>query len=632
MADLPATRHPPAEATAGRPTRVVFVGHVDHGKSTVIGRLLHDTDNLPDGSAAAAIAASQRRGGRIEWSFVLDSLQAERDQGVTIDATRLPFALAGRPYEIVDAPGHRQFLRNMVTGAADADAAVLVVDAAEGVRAQTRRHAAMLAMIGIRHVIVLLNKADQLDFDQARLGAAAASVTAALAGLEITPRAVIPAAAREGDNIAQASARMPWHAGPTLAEALRGIGQPPGADSQGLRLPVQDVYRDGEQRVVVGRIERGGLRVGDEVAIGAPGTRARVARLLAWQATPPARAVAGQSVAIVLAPDVVVERGDLIYPPDDPPMRAARLRARLFWLRAEPLRVGESFSLRLATAEHPVTVASIDSVRQLDPGAPAAADQVPPEGFAEVTLHAPQGVLFDPFVPGGAGGRGVLADAWQRIVGGAPLLGPATSTAATQVFPPDSALSLRDRAQANGHYGAVFWMTGLPGAGKSTIARLAEALLFGRGMQVAVLDGDTLRARLNSDLGFSESDRTENIRRTAAVARLMADHGLVVLTSLISPTAAHRALARTLIGERYAEVYVNADLATCEARDPKGLYAAARAGKLPGFTGIGAPYEPPDAPDIVLDTTQQPPEASAAQLAALIEARVRLPGRGRAPA
>jgi bifunctional enzyme CysN/CysC len=256
-------------------------------------------------------------------------------------------------------------------------------------------------------------------------------------------------------------------------------------------------------------------------------------------------------------------------------------------------------------------------------------DEVPPEGFAEVTLHAPQGVLFDPFVPGRAGGRGVLADAWQRIVGGAPLLGPATHAAATQVFPPDSGVTLRDRAQANGHYGAVFWMTGLPGSGKSTIARLAEALLFSRGLQVAVLDGDTLRARLNSDLGFAEADRTENIRRTAAVARLMADHGLVVLTSLISPTAVQRQLAHATIGEGFVEVFVRADLATCEARDPKGLYAAARAGKLPGFTGVGAPYEAPEAADIVLDTTQQPAEASAAQLAALIEQRVRLPGRGR---
>ena len=619
---------PPADRAA-RTTAVVFAGHVDHGKSTLIGRLLHDTGNLSDGQAEAMRAASAARGLAPEWSFLLDSLQAERDQGVTIDATRIPVTLGGRRFVIIDAPGHRQFLRNMLTGAADASAAVLVVDAGEGAREQTRRHAMLLRLLGLEQVIVLLNKVDALDFDPARIAAAAEALRAELAALGLTPAAVVPASAREGDQVAARSARL---AGadtvPTLVEALLALPLPPTRTDRPLRLPVQDVYREGETRIVAGRIEAGWLRVGDAVAIGAQATPARVAGFRVWNAPAPIAAMAGQSVAVVLTPDVVVERGDMIYSPDAPPQRAARLRARLFWLHGEALRTGDAYTLRLGPAEYPVSVAAIDALQTVEgDGRPEVADEVPPDGFADVTLHAPQGVLFDPFEPGALGGRGVLVDAWQRVLGAAPLLGPAALGATPAVFPGTSAVLPRDRARANGHYGAVFWMTGLSGAGKSTIARQTEALLFARGMQVAVLDGDALRTRLNSDLGFSEDDRTENIRRTAAVARLMADHGLVVITALISPAAAQRAMARTIVGEAYHEVYVRADLATCEARDPKGLYAAARAGRLPGFTGIGAPYEAPAEAEIVLDAADQPAEASAAHLARVIEARVRLSRR-----
>jgi bifunctional enzyme CysN/CysC len=615
------------------PTRIVIVGHVDHGKSTLIGRLLHDTGNLPDGHEAAVTASSAKRGLKIEWSFLLDSLQAERDQGVTIDSTRLPFTLGGRPFVIVDAPGHRQFLRNMVTGAAGAAAAVLVVDVAEGAREQTRRHAMMLRLIGVRHVIVLLNKSDMFDFAEDRIGEAARALGAMLERLEIVPVATIPASARHGDNIAERSARTPWYAGPTLVEALLEVPKLPALTDQPLRLPVQDVYREEGRRLVVGRIESGVLRVGETLAIGTHGTVARVAAIEAWHAAPQISAVAGQSVAIVLEPDVVVERGDLLHPPAAPPLRAARLRARLFWLRQEPLRVGESFTLRLATAEHAVTVARIDSVVEIDDLSDAPTDEVPPEGFAEITLHAPAGVSFDPFAPGALGGRGVLVDAWQRIVGGAPLIGPADDTVADArraVFPVDSALAPWDRAQAFGHGSGVFWLTGLSGAGKSTVARAAEALLLARGIKAAVLDGDTLRARLNADLGFSDEDRAENIRRAAAVARLIAEAGLVVLAALISPRASQRALARRTVGEGFHEVHVHADLAVCEGRDPKGLYAAARAGKLPGFTGVDAPYEAPDAADLVLDTGAATAAESAERLAAYIERAVGLASGGTA--
>lgn len=608
-------------------TPIVIVGHVDHGKSTLIGRLLHDTDNLQDGKVAQIIESSKKRGLKIEWSFLLDSLQIERDQGVTVDSTRLPFRLGKREFVIVDAPGHRQFLRNMITGAADAEAAVLVVDAAEGAREQTRRHAMLLRLIGIRHVIVLLNKVDLLDFDQARIVQVQKDVGDLLTRLELEAAVFVPASAREGDNIAQRSANMPWYEGPTLTEALAQVPTPDSRIELPLRLPVQDVYRFDDKRYVAGRIERGRVRVGDTVVIGAQKTPARVASIESWHTAPHVAASAGQSVAITLEPDVIPDRGDLLHTPDAPPVEASRLKTRLFWLRKEPLRVGESFRLRLATAEHAVTVSSILSVVNLDDLTENPGTEVPPEGFAEIVLSASGSIQFDPFTPGTTDGRGVLVDRQQRIVGGAPLIGPAEIEAGDKaIHPTSSAVTAQDRARVKGHKGGVFWLTGLSGSGKSTLARAAESRLFANGVDVSVLDGDTLRAGLCHDLGFSEAERTENVRRAAEVARILRDAGQVVLVTLISPLRSDRELARQIIGDDFQEVFVDADLSVCEQRDPKGLYAAARAGKISGFTGIDAPYEAPQAPALRLQTGQTNADKLAADLAGFVEGKVAVSG------
>ncbi|MFT8944947.1 MAG: GTP-binding protein, partial [Acetobacter pasteurianus] len=300
-------------------TPIVIVGHVDHGKSTLIGRLLHDTDNLQEGKVAQIIESSKKRGLKIEWSFLLDSLQIERDQGVTVDSTRIPFLLGGREFVIVDAPGHRQFLRNMITGAADAEAAVLVVDAAEGAREQTRRHAMLLHLIGIRHVIVLLNKVDLLDFDQKKIEAVEQSVSELLGKLDLEAALFVPASARDGDNIASRSERMPWYDGPTLTEALAQVPSPASRANLPLRLPVQDVYRFNDKRYVAGRIERGRVRVGDTVIIGTQKTPARIASIESWHTAPQVAAVAGQSIAVTLEPDVIPDRGDLLHLQEEPP-------------------------------------------------------------------------------------------------------------------------------------------------------------------------------------------------------------------------------------------------------------------------------------------------------------------------
>ncbi|MCP1201275.1 adenylyl-sulfate kinase [Acetobacter oryzoeni] len=605
-------------------TPIVIVGHVDHGKSTLIGRLLHDTDSLQDGKVAQIIESSKKRGLKIEWSFLLDSLQIERDQGVTVDSTRIPFRLGQREFVIVDAPGHRQFLRNMITGAADAEAAVLVVDAQEGAREQTRRHAMLLHLIGIRHVIVLLNKVDLLDFDQAKVEAVEKSVTELLNKLGLEAALFVPASARDGDNIASRSERSPWYKGPTLTEALASVPSPASRSELALRLPVQDVYRFDNTRYVAGRVERGRVRVGDTVIIGTQKTPARIASIESWYTAPHVSASAGQSIAVTLEPDVIPDRGDLLHHADAAPMEASRVRVRLFWLRQEPLRMGEHFRLRLATAEHAVTVTAIDKVVDLDDLTEHPGTEVPPEGFAEIVLSAAENIQFDPFTPGTTDGRGVLVDRQQRIVGGAPIIGPASIADGEKVIHPSaSTVTVQDRERAKGHKGSVFWLTGLSGSGKSTLARAAETRLFADGVDVTVLDGDTLRAGLCKDLGFSEADRTENVRRAAEVARLLRDAGQVVIVALISPLRSDRDLARQIIGDGFEEVFVDADLGTCEQRDPKGLYAAARAGKISGFTGIDAPYEAPAAPALRLVTGKDSVEAATKTLVTFVEDTVR---------
>ncbi|MBV1836386.1 adenylyl-sulfate kinase [Acetobacter estunensis] len=599
------------EALLDSATPIVIVGHVDHGKSTLIGRLLYDTDNLQDGKVAQIVESSKKRGLAVEWSFLLDSLQIERDQGVTVDSTRIPFRMGNRQFVIVDAPGHRQFLRNMITGAADAEAAVLVVDANEGAQEQTRRHAMLLRLIGIRHIIVLLNKADLLNFDEQKIKAVEASVTDLLAQLGLTPSLFVPASARDGDNIASRSERSPWYTGPILTEALAAVPSGNTRAALPFRMPVQDVYRFEDVRYVAGRVERGTVRVGDTLQIGTQGSTARVKEIARWHAAERPEAEAGESIALVLEPDVIPARGDLLFLPHEAPEKAARIHAHIFWLRQEPLRAGESFRLRLATAEHQVTVASIDSVMRLDDLTEQKAEEVGPEGFAQVTLVAGEAIQFDPFAPGTSDGRGVLVDRNQRIVGGAPLLGPATLDGKHAIHPSGGELDAQERARSKGHAARVVWLTGLSGAGKSTIARLAEKKLFARGIDTCLLDGDTLRMGLCSDLGFTEADRHENVRRAAEVAKILAHTGQVVIVALISPLAADRALARKIIGTEFDEVFVDTSLGTCEQRDAKGLYQAARAGKIENFTGISAPYEAPTKPDLHIQADKATPEQNA---------------------
>ncbi len=599
-----------------------IVGHVDHGKSSLIGRLLHDTNSLPEGKFAEIKAASDKRGGTFEWSFLLDALQAERDQGITIDTTQIFFHTARRRYVIIDAPGHKEFLKNAISGVAQAQAAFLVIDAAEGVREQTRRHALILQLLGLRQIAVVVNKVDLIGHDRARFDAIAAEITAYLKQLKLVPSAIIPVSARNGDNIAARSANLPWYQGPTVLEALDGFAAPVATD-QPLRLPVQDVFKFDERRLVVGRIESGSLRVGDRLEF-APGFKqAKVASIETWSAPAAISASAGQSVAITLDDELFIERGHVAVHSERRPILGHRADLRLFWLDEQALRVGDKLKLKVATAEYPVEVEQITAAIDVERLQPIQASEVARNAIAEITVRSRALMALDKAADMQRTGRGVLIRDGD-IVGGALVLDAEASDVDKRLIAPDHLVTRDAREALNGHRGAVLWLTGLSGSGKSTLAMGLERLLFQRGRQVFVLDGDRLRQGVTSDLGFSPEDRAENIRRSAEVAKLLADAGMVVLVSLISPYAQERDRARAIIGERFHEIYVKADLAQCEARDPKGLYKAARSGAIKNFTGIDAPYEAPAKAELVLDTSTQPIERSLAALAAYVEPAIAL--------
>lgn len=585
------------------PYPIVIVGHVDHGKSTLIGRLLHDTDSLPEGRLAELKKVSEQRGLHMEWSFLLDALQIERDQGITLDTTRIWFKTAKRPYVIIDAPGHREFLRNMVTGAAAADAAVLVTDAERGISEQTRRHAYLLSLLGVRKVIVAVNKMDLVDHAEDAWKGVASDVSEYLQKLGIEPLYVIPLSARHGDNIAARSDKMGWYRGPTLLEALDLLTPTAARTEALLRLPIQDVYRKGDTRLAVGRIETGRLKVGDKVEIAPTGQPATVASIDAGKGSV-SEARAGQSVAVSFIEDAALNRGQIIAPAGHMPHIATTIRVRAFWLDPESLTAGSRITLRLTTSEHPVVVEKFERLVDVEHLTDGEGSELGQGGIAEIVLRSSAPIAFDHAADLPITGRAGLARG-GRIVGGCILLGAATNvTVAGPVTAVNSSVD-RDAFEArNGHRGGVVWLTGLSGAGKSTLSMGTQRRLFDDGWRVAVLDGDNLRKGLNKDLGFTPAERLENVRRVAEVAKLMAETGTVVLVSLISPTVELRDLARSIIGDGFHEVWVKADVATCAARDPKGLYAAAQAGKIQQFTGVSAPFETPVNPELVLDTSE----------------------------
>ena len=609
------------------PVAICIAGHVDHGKSTLLGRLLHELDLLPDGKVEALKAASEKRGVPLEWSFVLDAFQLERDQAITLDTTRVRVRTPRRELLIIDAPGHRELLRNLVTGAADTSAALLVVDAQTGAEQQTRRHLAFLRLLGVRDVIVAVNKMDLADWREERFAAVRDTMADAIARLGLFAHAIVPVSAREGANLRE-RAKAAWWRGPTLVEALEALPVPETPSGGPLRLPVQDVYRFGESRVVAGRIASGALAPGDDVLILPSNRTARVAELVGWPASPSSVAT-GDNASVVLADQMVVERGDLLCSPDAPPKLTSVFDADVFWLGNGELAAGRRLVLRVGTREAGARVMAVHHVLDDDTFARKAAPSVGEGGVARVTLRCDTAVAVDDAAALPATGRFVFVD--EGAIVGAGVIDASgypdqrrMRPASGDIVPERHQVATIERDARAGHRGAVIWLTGLSGAGKSTLALALERRLFDLGWSVYTLDGDNVRTGLNADLGFSPTDRQENLRRVGEVAALFADAGLVCVTAFISPYRDERARARAAAGSRpFIEVWVRSPLEECERRDPKGLYRKARAGNLKGFTGIDSPYEPPEAADLIIDTEHLDIEASTRMLVDCVVANCR---------
>jgi bifunctional enzyme CysN/CysC len=612
--------------------RVVFVGHVDHGKSTLIGRILHDTGSLPEGKIEEIKKACAAEGMGFEFAFLLDALLEEQKQNVTIDTTEIPFRTTRREYAIIDAPGHKEFLKNMITGASRADAAILVISADEGVREQSRRHAYLLSMLGIKQVIVVVNKMDLVDYSEKRFREIEQEYRKFLRELGLDARTFIPASAKEGENVARASMKMKWYCASNVLEAL-DLLEPHERDVDlPLRFCVQDVYRFDGQRIIAGRIETGTLRAGDQLVFSPANKSSVVATIERWNArenNDPA--VAGDSIGITLSEQIFVERGYVASHENETPIETNRFHADLFWIVREPLRVGHLYSLRLATQDVKCEVVSIERV--MDSSTLESKDdgreQLERNEIGRLIIQTRGRLVIDNHDRIPNLGRFVIIDDGQ-ICGGGTIFGGVytdrTVAKSKNIFWTEGKITAGARAMRSGHRGAVIWLTGLSGAGKSTIAQALERELFQRAMHTYVLDGDNIRHGLNSNLGFSPDDRVENIRRVSEVAKLMADSGTVVITAFISPYRMDRSRAREIALEgnaEFIEVFVEAPLAVCEARDPKNLYKKARAGQIREFTGIDAPYEAPEDPEIVVHTDRQSVDESVATILEQLLPRLR---------
>jgi len=610
--------------------RIVIVGHVDHGKSTLVGRLFHDTGSLPEGKLEAIRGMCERRGMPFEWAFLMDAFQSERDQGITIDTSQIWFKTVRRDYTIIDAPGHREFIKNMVTGAANADAAVMLIDASQGVQQQSRTHAYLLQLLGVRQIVVLVNKMDLVDLSAARFAEIETTYRHYLGEIGLTPAAIIPIVARDGDNIVTSSARMPWYRGATLVATLDELASKADLSALPLRLPVQDVYKFDDRRILAGRIQTGSLQVGDRLLFSPSNKTARIASIETWSAPAKTRGEAGESIGITLDEQLFIERGDIASHEAQPPIETNVFNGRLFWLSHAPLRTGQSYRLRLLSREVPVTIQQISALYDVEQLSSSPSEEVPYNGIAEVVLRSQAMLALDPIDDNPATGRFVLTDGINLVAGGIinmqgyPNQRALVTRRSSNLTEVEHKVTTDLRHQRNGHRGGVLWFTGLSGAGKSTIAMAVERELFRRGLQVYVLDGDNIRYGLSADLGFAPEDRAENIRRVGEVAALFADAGMIVITAFISPYRSDRQRARAAAHEAFREIYIKADLAACESRDPKGLYLRARKGEIPEFTGISAPYEPPEAPNLVIDTQQLSIDACVASVIEYVESQFRI--------
>ncbi|RJF76811.1 sulfate adenylyltransferase subunit CysN [Azospirillum cavernae] len=605
--------------------RFITCGSVDDGKSTLIGRLLYDCKLLFEDQLASLEKDSSRFGttgsGQLDLALLVDGLAAEREQGITIDVAYRFFTTDKRKFIVADTPGHEQYTRNMATGASTADVAVLLVDARKGVLTQTRRHSAIVALLGIRHVVLAVNKMDAVGWDEATFERIAADYRDFASRVGITNVTCIPVSALTGDNVTTPSQAMPWFVGPTLLGHLETT--PANAEARGVpfRFPVQWVNRPNQDfRGFSGTVASGVIRPGDRVAILPAGRTTTVTRIVTMDGDRE-EAAATQAVTLVLADEIDVSRGDVLVDPDRMPQTYDQFSAHVVWMSDQPLLPGRSYILRLGASTVGAQVTELKHAIDVNTLEHIAAKHLELNGVAVCNLALDRPVPFDSYADNRTMGGFVLIDRMSNATVGCGMIDFALRRA-SNIHHRRMRVDKIARAAALGQKPCVLWFTGLSGAGKSTVADLVEQALHLRGHHTMSLDGDNVRLGLNRDLGFTDEDRVENIRRVAEVSRLMVQSGLIVLVSFISPFRSERRMARDLVepGE-FLEIFVDTPLALCESRDPKGLYHKARIGQLPHFTGIDSPYEMPEAPELRLSAGVEPPERLAERVLAMLEER-----------
>ncbi|HEV7611198.1 MAG TPA: sulfate adenylyltransferase subunit CysN [Steroidobacteraceae bacterium] len=595
--------------------RFITCGSVDDGKSSLIGRLLYESKMIFEDQFAALRDDSKRvgtRGGELDFALLVDGLTAEREQGITIDVAYRFFTTDKRKFIVADTPGHEQYTRNMVTGASTADLAVILIDARKGVLTQTRRHSYLAALLGIRHIVVAVNKMDLVEYSQDVFGSIERDYRAFARQIKLDAVTCIPVSAVAGDNVTSRSARTPWYLGKGLLEHLETVEVEGPAENSAFRMPVQWVNRpNAEFRGFAGLIASGVVRPGDALRVLPAGRTTTVARVFAGEGEAPS-AVAGESVTLTLADEIDVSRGDVLAAADAPPAVANQFEATIIWMHDEPLLQGRAYLLKLGTKTVTATVAPIKYRVNINTLEHLAAKKLDLNDIGVCGLELSSGIAFEPYADSRVLGGFILIDRLSNNTVGAGLLHFALRRSQNVHW---QALDVNKAARAglSRQKPCILWFTGFSGAGKSTIANLVEKQLHADGRQTYLLDGDNVRHGLNKDLGFTDEDRVENIRRVAEVARLMVDAGLIVMVSFISPFRSERRMARALVAPgEFVEVFVDTPLEQAEARDAKGLYKKARRGELKNFTGIDSPYEAPENPEIRLDTTELTPEAAAA--------------------
>jgi len=609
--------------------RFITCGSVDDGKSTLIGRLLHDSKMIYEDQLAAITADSKKsgtQGDQVDLALLVDGLQSEREQGITIYVAYRYFSTAKRKFIIDDTPGHEQYTRNMATGASTCDLAIILIDASRGVQAQTRRHSFICSLLGIKQVIVAVNKMDLVDYQQSVYKAIQADYLRLAGSLDIPDIRFVPISALTGDNVVNQSPNMAWFRGSPLMDYLEHVEVAVPQTTDEFRFPVQLVSRPrSDFRGFQGSISSGSITVGDTVRVLPSGTITSIKEILTFDGAL-TTAHAPMAVTLTLNDEVDVSRGDMIVRKDKIPQVSSRYRAKMVWMHQQPLAPGREYYLKFASKMTRGKVTQVEHRIDVNTMLERPAATLALNEIGSVEMHLVEPVAFDVYSNNKHTGAFIIIDRLSNVTVGAGMVDEAladsaaagvetlTSEPRTDIVWHDAAVSHADRVGRHGHQPCVLWYTGLSGSGKSTIANAVDRKLFELGCHTYLLDGDNVRHGLNQDLGFDDASRVENIRRITEVARLFVDAGLIVGTAFISPFIADRAQARELAGQHFIEVFIDTPLEICEQRDPKGLYKKARAGDIPHFTGISSPYEAPEAPEIHVRTAELSIEQAAQQI------------------